>query len=205
MALITSVLVRGINNLSDARYCAGMGADGLIFTLDPNLPGAVTPATVKELAGWVAGVRLLGEFDALPLAEVEALAAECGVQELLLRRAPTRPVPGPVLLGLPLVPLLTGQLPDSLAAQFAPLLPEGLAAVVEVPARELTTAEQARLKAVGTHLPLWLSGITPDNVRPLLEAVCPAGIILDGGYEIKPGLRDFDTMEAIFEQLEEEY
>jgi len=23
------VLVRGINNLSDARYCAGMGADGL--------------------------------------------------------------------------------------------------------------------------------------------------------------------------------
>ncbi|MEJ7663449.1 MAG: hypothetical protein WKG07_29825 [Hymenobacter sp.] len=34
------MLVRGINNLSDARYCAGMGAEGLIFTLDPTLPGA---------------------------------------------------------------------------------------------------------------------------------------------------------------------
>jgi phosphoribosylanthranilate isomerase len=33
--------------------------------------------------------------------------------------------------------------------------------------------------------------------------VHPAGLILAGGHEIKPGLRDFTELEAVFEALEE--
>ena len=88
MALRIPVLVRGVNNLSDARYCAGMGAAGLIFTLDPELPGAIDPATVKELAGWVAGVALIGEFGSADFDQLEAVAAACGLDQVLLHEAP---------------------------------------------------------------------------------------------------------------------
>jgi hypothetical protein len=85
MAYPTSILIRGINNLSDARYCAGMGADKLSFVLDPSLPGYLEPAVVKELAGWIAGVELMGEFGELSTPEINALATECALDAVLLR------------------------------------------------------------------------------------------------------------------------
>ena len=85
MPHLLPLLIRGINNLSDARYCAGMGADKLTFVLDPALPGHLDARTVKELAGWVAGVELIGEFDQLSAPEINALAAECALDAVLLR------------------------------------------------------------------------------------------------------------------------
>jgi phosphoribosylanthranilate isomerase len=38
----------------------------------------------------------------------------------------------------------------------------------------------------------------------VLTAVHPAGLVFASGEEIKPGLRDFDQLEAVFEALEEE-
>ncbi|WP_262490611.1 hypothetical protein [Hymenobacter roseosalivarius] len=38
----------------------------------------------------------------------------------------------------------------------------------------------------------------------LLSVIQPAGLILDGGNEIKPGLRDFEELAAVFEALEED-
>jgi phosphoribosylanthranilate isomerase len=81
----TPILIRGINNLSDARYCAGMGADKLSFVLDPTLPGHLAPGVVKELAGWIAGVELIGEFGELSAPEINALAADCALDAVLLR------------------------------------------------------------------------------------------------------------------------
>ncbi len=60
MALITSVIVNGVNNLSDARYCAGMGVDMIGFNLDESQPGFMPAADLQDIAGWVAGVKLVG-------------------------------------------------------------------------------------------------------------------------------------------------
>lgn len=168
LSLLLPVLVRGINNLSDARYCAGMGADGLIFTLDPSLPGAVTPELVKELAGWVSGVELIGEFGAMPAADINQLIADCHLSRVLL----------------------TGASPADADELAAPTL--------------LTTAYEAPYPppAAPTR---WLTGtFDPAALPALLAAAQPAGLILQGGDEIKPGLRDFTELEAIFEALEAE-
>lgn len=165
MPLQIPVLVRGINNLSDARYCAGMGADGLIFTLDPSLPGAVTPELVRELAGWVAGVELIGEFSpSRPAAEINQLVGECQLSRVLL--------------------------PAGAAATAAEL-------AVPVLATALYDAT-APASAAGR----WLLGTFEPAQLPALQASRPAGLILQGGDEIKPGLRDFTELEAIFEALE---
>ncbi|GGF08433.1 hypothetical protein [Hymenobacter cavernae] len=205
MALIIPVLVRGINNLSDARYCAGMGADGLIFTLDPSLPGAIDVATVKELAGWVAGVELIGEFGAsMPVSGINRLVEECGLQRVALRQLPGSPLSVPVLLHVPVFALLDGRFTEEVRAQYAALFPAGF---------ELTTTLDSSLSATllpalanhAQQMPLWLRGaIAPESVRALLEEVRPTGLILEGGDEIKPGLRDFTELESVFEALEEE-
>ena len=73
MALSTIVLVNQISNLSDARYCAGMGVEMLGFSVEENTASYITPEAFKEISGWVAGVKLVGEVEEMPAEEVQAL------------------------------------------------------------------------------------------------------------------------------------
>jgi len=50
--LITKVKVGQVTNLSEARYCAGMGVDFLGFPIS-----SIDPKTYQEITGWVAGPR----------------------------------------------------------------------------------------------------------------------------------------------------
>jgi phosphoribosylanthranilate isomerase len=195
---LVPLLIRGINNLSDARYCAGMGADKLTFVLDPSLPDHLDTKTVKELAGWIAGVELIGEFDGLSTHEINAIAAECSLDAVLLRSHRTAEelaeIAPPVYLELAAnaaTPTLA--LPDSLTG-----------VVVELP--PTVTAETLRtLAQFSTQKPLWLGpGLSPERALALTQEVRPAGLSLPSGDEVKPGLRDFDQLEAVFEALETE-
>ena len=205
--LALPVLVRGINNLSDARYCAGMGADGLIFTLDATLPGAVDAATVKELAGWVAGVELIGEFGAVPAAEINRLVAECGLTSVLLRLDPARQrlpddLAVPALVEVPAALITDQHYYTAAMADLTTALPQGFAFFTTVPPGNATDyAYWASLAGQGA---LWLAGpANPTAAADLARQVQPTGLILEGGNEIKPGLRDFTELEAVFEALEE--
>ena len=63
MALKTFVKISAINNLSDARYCAGMGVDMLGFALEPTNPDSISPEKYTEIIGWLSGVKFVGEFE----------------------------------------------------------------------------------------------------------------------------------------------
>ncbi|GAC1599797.1 MAG: hypothetical protein NVS3B25_26990 [Hymenobacter sp.] len=190
------MLIRGINNLSDARYCAGMGADKLSFILDPALPGHLNSKTVKELAGWVAGVELIGEFDQLGAAEINALATECALDAVLLRhpRSATAlsEIAPPVYVELACnTAALAGTLPQS-PVGFVVETPEGI---------DADTLFQLRI--IGLEHPLWLGpGLHPAQARALTGQLRLAGLAFPSGDEVKPGLRDFDQLEAVFEALE---
>jgi phosphoribosylanthranilate isomerase len=67
MGLKTTVKVSGVNNLSNARYCAGMGVDMLGFDMD-TMPAE----QFKEIRNWVAGVNIVGETKSDNIAEVLA-------------------------------------------------------------------------------------------------------------------------------------
>ena len=198
MPHLVPLLIRGINNLSDARYCAGMGAEKLTFILDPALPGHLDTKTVKELAGWIAGVELIGEFDYLSSHEINAIAAECALDAVLLRSS--RPADELAEIAPPVYLELA---PDNLTqAHFIPDSVVGL--VVELP--PLVTAQTlAALDEIGNQRPLWLGpGLQPDRARDLATQLHLAGLAFPSGDEVKPGLRDFDQLEAVFEALEVE-
>ncbi|UOQ96031.1 hypothetical protein MUN81_12250 [Hymenobacter sp. 5317J-9] len=198
MAHLVPLLIRGINNLSDARYCAGMGADKLTFVLDPSLPGALDTRAVKELAGWVAGVELIGEFDQLSAAEINAVAADCALDAVLLRRprieAELAEIAPPVYVELPAG--ATGQATDFSAA------PIGWVIELEAAGQTLDTST---LREIAQQRPLWLGpGLNPTLAHDLATHLPLAGLSFPSGDEVKPGLRDFDQLEAVFEALEQD-
>ena len=69
--LKTLVKVSAITNLSDARYCAGMGVDLLGFPL-----GKISIDQFTEIRNWLAGVQIVGEFSTNDAAEIKAKVAE---------------------------------------------------------------------------------------------------------------------------------
>ncbi|WP_303311517.1 hypothetical protein [Hymenobacter sp. BT730] len=206
MSLITSVLVRGINNLSDARYCAGMGADYLTFLLDPALPNHLAPEAVKELSGWVAGIGLVGEFSTLPVLEINTIARECGLSYILLTRI--RSTEELAALELPVLQLMNwvpDMLPEDVDMRFQQMQAHVAGFVLPtIPPQPLNGIQLAHLTEQARTYPIWLAaGFANGKLRELLNTVHPAGIVLEGGNEIKPGLRDFSEMEAVFEELED--
>jgi len=62
MGLNTIVKVSAITNLSDARYCAGMGVDMLGFNVVENSPNYVSPTFFQELRGWFTGPKVVAEI-----------------------------------------------------------------------------------------------------------------------------------------------
>ena len=196
MPHLVPLLIRGINNLSDARYCAGMGADKLTFILDPALPGHLDTKTVKELAGWIAGVELIGEFNKLSAPEINTIAADCALDAVLLRSPRTidelAEIAPPVYLEVAAdTAFLVQSFPTSL---------QGL--IVELP--EIISAETLEeLREMAGQRPLWLGpGLLPERARNLTNQLPLAGLSFPSGDEVKPGLRDFDQLEAVFEALE---
>ncbi len=65
MALKTLVKVSGVNNLSNARYCAGMGVEMLGFDMD-----AMSIEQFNEIRNWVAGVKIVGETKEIDIEKV---------------------------------------------------------------------------------------------------------------------------------------
>ena len=198
MPHLVPLLIRGINNLSDARYCAGMGADKLTFLLDPALPGHLDTKTVKELAGWIAGVELIGEFEQLNTYEINAIAADCALDAVLLRSPRTAEelaeIAPPVYLELSPESKTPAQpLPDSVVGF-----------IIELPG-PVSQETLAALRRIASQRPLWLGpGLHPDYARDLAGWLPLAGLSFPSGNEVKPGLRDFDQLEAVFEALETE-
>ena len=63
MSLRTFVKVSSVNNLSDARYCAGMGVNLIGFNIDPESEDPVSPADYQEITEWISGIDFAGEFE----------------------------------------------------------------------------------------------------------------------------------------------
>jgi phosphoribosylanthranilate isomerase len=62
MLLKTLVKISAVNNLSDARYCAGMGVAMMGFPLDRSHAHYVSPEQFKAITQWIKGVALVGEL-----------------------------------------------------------------------------------------------------------------------------------------------
>ncbi len=202
MALKTKVKINRITNLTDARYCSGMYVDILGFSLEKGSAHCVSPTQFQEITGWISGIDYAGEFSDLDAYSIERLLVdypsitwiESEDLDTLVQLAP---------LGKKLIYRVQLEDLDALLAKIEHLREYEITLHITSTNKSLTIDNKSIIKELSSQLNLFLgAGITPENANSLCELPGLYGFALDGGDEIKPGLRDFDQLAAILESLE---
>lgn len=207
MSLKTFVKVSGINNLSDARYCAGMGVNVLGFNTDPLSESYVPPEKFNAIREWVAGVSLAAEFSLSPAQAIEQQLKTLPPLDFL-QIENSFDLASLVHLNIPLI------LPVDVA-KFKK--PESIRSLMEeyqqVVRYFLLTSSRANFSSssfdemlkLAEKYPIILEyGVDATNVITLIEQTPIAGIALRGGDEIRPGYKHFDELSDILDAIEVE-
>lgn len=206
--LSRTVKISNVTNLSDARYCAGMGVEMLGFSIDEDSSNYISPKKFEEICSWLAGVQLVAETNQTD-------------PELLLKTLANYPVhyvqvesPGLLAylqseLSLPLILRVSVDTYDSndiysILSRYGDYVAYFL---LESDANvELTEKWIQVLSGLAKENPILIGFGLDDEatVHKLTEDFPEIGIALRGSEEIRPGYKDFGSMMDILEALEEE-
>jgi phosphoribosylanthranilate isomerase len=207
MALRTFVKISSINNLSDARYCAGMYVNQLGFQVDISAENYISPEKFKEITDWVSGVELVAEFIN---SSAEMILSQINnyhqVDYLQVESATTLNQLIPSKYGLIFkVKIESNNDILNLIQNIGYYVENKILLLLESSSDELNLEALEYLKILSSKCQVLLGyGINAKNVNDLLEKLPLKGIALKGGNEIKPGLKDFDELSEILEVLETE-
>ena len=203
MTLSTFVKIGGVTNLSDARYCAGMYVDVLGFDMEDHSEKFVNPTQFEEITGWVSGVEFAAEFQTETaeyiLQKLEKYPTVSWIQHRSLEVLTELIDSGKNLIyevNINEIKHLEAEISDRLANLDIFIL-------LRSPHEKLEEDEEESILKISDKASVLLgSGITAFNVNALKEKLKLHGIALEGGEEIKPGLKDFDQLAEILEELE---
>ena len=188
MSLKTHVIAGNITNLSDARYCAGMGVEWLSFS-----SSNVDPTLFKEITQWVAGIQFV-------------IKLENKSSEQILKNYPVNWIEiGPSQLNL--IDKLPNykwivEIPFSDWLNYNDLLKARKESIEFIILTGLKENLEEIVKEVSKIFNVVLD-IKADSVDRVITLPI-YGIRVTGGNEIRPGLIDHDKISSILELLEEE-
>ena len=196
MALKTKVLINQVNNLSDARYCAGMGVDYLGFNVEEGQSNYLAPEPFKEMTSWVSGPEFVGEFNNSNLEEIINISSTYSIKAVQVSN---------LELVKELHNLDYSVIVDLPSKSFNRELAETRSSFVSAFMLRLETYEEeelGRIASLAADFPIILGGdISTQHLESILEKPFQ-GIAMQGGDEVKPGYREFDEMADILELLE---
>jgi phosphoribosylanthranilate isomerase len=182
--------VHRITNLSDARYCAGMGVDMLGFVVDPSDQDYVTPKLYQDMVGWISGPKRVIAWpsitspdwdDVLETYKPDLLHIPFG---LLNDKVPTLPL------------ILEVEL--SALSEAMAVLPSHSHITHLLISDGWKTSNLPSSIAV----PILLEVHGTVNAVELLARTGASGLALQGTPEVAPGLKDYDHLSAILNGLE---
>ncbi|GMQ28466.1 phosphoribosylanthranilate isomerase [Algoriphagus confluentis] len=201
MALKTFVKINHINNLTDARYCAGMTVNLLGFCLNSEDPNFVSPEEFQEITGWLSGVEFVGETAGIPEEEIRILLDKYpGLSWVEHDRLDTLLSLND--LGLPLIYQCDLDEINHLDLELEEKLGQR-SLYLHLTNIESAFQKQKEIQVLSDKFPVILAdGFHPNDVLEVIGTLPVYGISLKGGTEIKAGLRDFDQMADILEALE---
>lgn len=204
--LSTFVKISNVTNLSDARYCAGMGVDMLGFSIDQQASSYIAPKKFQEMRAWIAGVQLVAETTQTDTGDLLAALADYEVDAIQ--------VEDPNLLsflknelGKPLllrvnVDLYEADELDALMGRYA--LDVDFYLLESERNQLLTNDWKEYLATLSRDFPILLGfGLESEgSVSEFVEKSPVEGIALKGSEEIRPGYKDFGALMDILEALE---
>jgi len=203
MALKTFVKVSAISNLSDARYCSGMGVDQLGFNLNPTDADAVSPEKCLEILNWVAGVQRVGEFGNLPVEQIGQIQQQLPLD--LIEVSVIDHVEKVHGFGKPVSVRLDISHPselNQLKGHLSYLDELVQQVIITSDKQELFEKIKEALAYYNGHIRLIRGfGNTAENLSELANF---GGIELKGSQEEKPGFKEYGEVMDLLEALEVE-
>jgi len=187
MSLKTKVKAGNITNLSDARYCAGMGVDWLGFPAN-----TIDPKTFGEITGWVSGPQFVLEITDHSLVEeyqVEFVQINC------------KELDNSIFSKTRLIVVLALSDWDT----SKELIAKNKHRIEFMVVTHLTGDRQRDGDAIKVMSDLVEVYIDLDSAPYSLDEVLTfdiAGINISGNQELKPGLKDYAELADVLEQLE---
>ncbi len=183
--LKTKVKIGNVTNLSEARYCAGMGVDFLSFPIS-----SVDPKMYREITGWVAGPKFGIEVDDDNVTSVNEYEPDfVGVSINKMQNFTQHNL------------IVSLEPKDWLARRSDLLLAKTNILFLELKIISLDSAVLALLHEISEDFQVLLKPI--GSWLPAIGYRLPAsGLSFDGNPETKPGLKEYPLSE-ILEQLSE--
>ena len=201
MALKSFVYISEVDNLSDARYAAGMAVDLLGFKLDPNDITSLDLEKFKEISEWVSGVKIVGEFGELAPEETKQLLEAYDVNYLLI--SDEAKIHEFSMLDIPLILKVNAENFEHVASTMNYCNDLVDFFLLDADAGTLEPSTEKQLKELAKLYPTILGyGIDPTNASTIATELGIKGIALKGSPELRPGYKDFDEMAEILEALE---
>lgn len=203
MALSSFVYIRNVDNLSDARYSAGMGVELLGFNLDPNDINSVNPQRFKEISAWISGVKIVGEFGGLNPSEVRSLLNQFTIDYLLI--SDESQIHEYSQLDVPLILRILANADSSKTLASTLNYCSGFVEyfLIESETHNLDEEDVHIIRSYSSQFPIILGyGVTIENAKTIVNELELKGISLKSSSEIRPGYKDFDELAEILEILE---
>ena len=203
MSLKTTVKFNAVNNLSDARYGAGMGVSLLGFCLDTDRPKSIDLSKLGAIANWVAGVQIVFEFDTFNT-DIFEQARQVAVPHFVQ----VADIEDWDLLEKTSLLIIHKIKFDPEAHTLTELVTNSPARYVLLEANaDVDLMEYVQeLTLLCTTKKICISwGIEKENIAAILDQISPWAIAIEGGEEDRPGIKSFDEMDEILGMIEEEY
>lgn len=189
MPLKTSVKVGNISNLSDARYCSGMGVDLLGFTVIEGHEHYISSDLFREIRGWISGPKIIAEiYGVRSFSEIEAVI-ENYTPDYLEMNDSEYGIFGPAIN----LPCIISTEPQHLSG----IRLNGKNGYFLLTEAALPAIKSAFLQSALVKIN------SPLNLLEMLQKYRIAGIAISGSPEIRPGYKDYNALADILELLEE--
>lgn len=80
-----------VDNLSTARYAAGVGADWISISFDNHNSSYISPLEAKEIVSWINGPKIIGVFDGTSLSEIKSISDHLSLDHIQMPFVAERP------------------------------------------------------------------------------------------------------------------
>ena len=199
MSLKYFVHVSSISNLSDARYCSGMMVDSLGYNFDENSNFKISTDTSNEISKWVNGVKFIAEFNNSSTKYINSILDKGFFDAVELNIENT-------IKGLNFDPksiIVKISDPNKINYDINDFLSSNFPNVETLIIDNLNLKNIEKLEYIDKK---YMLIINPYNdFKSILKFLDKYnyGLLLKGSSEIRPGLKDYDSISNILEKIQD--
>ena len=199
MSLKYFVHVSSISNLSDARYCSGMMVDSLCYNFDENSNFKISTDTSNEISKWVNGVKFIAEFNNSSTKYINSILDKGFFDAVELNIENT-------IKGLNFDPksiIVKISDPNKINYDTNDFLSSNFPKIETLIIDNLNLKNIERLENLDKKYMLIINPYYDfETVLKFLDKY-NYGLLLKGSNEIRPGLKDYDSISNILEKIED--